>query len=395
MTLFFAVTTAACLVGLGAFALHSDSAVRQRSDEALLAQAKLFSTGVTVDGQDGFAFVDNASSASGSGLAAIGSVPAGFVDSHGIAYATPSQSALPASAVIDRMFASIVKTHEPVFTTATDVHGREFRWVARSIPGGATAMALVGAPTTASFSHGQLLSGLTVAVALLVVLATIAGHVLSGRAMRPALRQVEQQEQFLREAAHELRTPLTTLGLFAESGLRDPAAARESLEEILDRLSMMNTVVTSLLTRARAETHGSDIEMRPLRLDQLVEVTVDDMNVEDRVHVETEPSVVVGNPELISQAVRNLVENALRHGGDGDVDVSVAADVLTVTDSGKGPSDANAPRPATASSGTGTGLSIVSWVAELHSARLDVGRAGAKATRATLAFPSRASDRRA
>ncbi len=391
MTLFFAITTSACLIGLSAFVVHNDAEVRRRTDDTLLAQAKLFSTGVTVNKRDGFSFVDNASSASGSGLAAIGSVPAGFIDSHGIAYATPSQSALPSSDVIDRMFASMVAEHGAVFVTATGLHGREYRWVARPVPGRVAAMALVGAPSTTSFSHAELVSGLMIAVLILVGLATFVGHALSGRAMRPALRQVEQQEQFLREAAHELRTPLSTLGLIAEAGLRDPHGAKESLEAIIQRLSTMNTVVASLLARARAESSGSAVEMRPLRLDQLVEVTVDDMNLGGRVRIHTEASVIVGNAELLAQAVRNLVDNAIRYGGDGIVDVTVNPDTITVADKGAWALDVFAQLPKVKASGTGTGLSIVSWVAELHSAHIEFDHAETLGTRATLSFPSHAT----
>lgn len=84
---------------------------------------------------------------------------------------------------------------------------------------------------------------------VLTLLAAALGHLLSGRAMCPALREVEQQEQFLRETAHELRTPLTTLRLLAESGQRRPEAAQESLLVIEERVQKATTLGANLLAR--------------------------------------------------------------------------------------------------------------------------------------------------
>jgi two-component system OmpR family sensor kinase len=389
MTLFFAVTTAGCLIVLGVFAAVADSGVRHRTDEGLLTQAKLFSVGVETDGQ-GFSFQDGTSSASGAGLSAIGSVPAGFIDSQGIAYATPTQAALPSSKVIDQLYASAARNHTAVYTTADADHGRSYRWVALPIGTAGTAIVLVGAPATTSFSHGALVSGLVLAVVILVLLATIAGHVLSDRVMRPALRQVEQQEQFLREAAHEIRTPLTTLTLIAESGLRNPDTARDSLQGILDRLSRMNTVVSTLLLRARTGTGAYEVEKRPLRLDQLVEVTIGDLNRGDRVTVSATPTVITGNSDLLAQAIRNLVENAIRHGGNSPVHITVRDGTLTVSGSGPGlPASGNeslAHPGSRSTAGTGTGLAIVVWVAEIHSAEFHLTQPSGSGVHATLQF---------
>ncbi|MFE6489882.1 sensor histidine kinase, partial [Streptomyces sp. NPDC057757] len=179
---------------------------------------------------------------------------------------------------------------------------------------------------------------------------------------------------FLAEAAHELRTPLTTLRLVVERGGTSDEALR-----LVDRLSRL---VTGLLARARTETGAQRAELVPLRLDQLVETTVEELPGQDNVTVNSEPVVVLGDPDLLAQAVRNLVENAQRHGGPpgSPVEVTVAPGLVTVRDHGAGVPLADRERvfargvtgASGAGSGTGAGLAIVRWVAELHhgSARL-------------------------
>jgi two-component system OmpR family sensor kinase len=228
---------------------------------------------------------------------------------------------------------------------------------------------LVGTELTRSESdHDVLVRWLALGCTALVCCAAAVGHLLSGRAMRPALVGLGQQEQFLAEAAHELRTPLATLRLLVERGDSSDEALR-----LVDRLSRL---VTGLLARARLESGAQPAELVPLRLDQLVETTVEELPDHESVTVDCEPVVVLGDPDLLAQAVRNLVENAQRHGGPAGspVEVTVAPGLVTVRDHGAGVPLADREqvfaRGVTggpgATQGTGAGLAIVRWVAELH-----------------------------
>ncbi|SFR28075.1 Signal transduction histidine kinase [Lentzea waywayandensis] len=194
--------------------------------------------------------------------------------------------------------------------------------------------------------HAVLVRWLWIGCLALVLVAAAAGHLLSKLSMRPAVRSLTEQEQFLAEAAHELRTPLATLRLVAGSA------------EVRRQVDRLGHLVTGLLTRARVRGGTQEIERTPLRLDQLVEQVIDEL-APGSVRLTAEPVVVHGDPELFAQAVRNLVDNAMRHGG-GDVEVSVTAGAVSVVDNGPG---LGRSRSGT---GHGIGLAIVRWVAQLH-----------------------------
>jgi two-component system OmpR family sensor kinase len=150
------------------------------------------------------------------------------------------------------------------------------------------------------------------------------------------------------------------------------------VRRLVDRLGHL---VTGLLTRARVRGGTQEIERTPLRLDQLVEQVIEELP-SGRVSMTAEPVVVHGDPELLAQAVRNLVDNALRHGG-GDVEVSVSAGLVSVVDSGPG-----LGLSSSATTGHGIGLAIVRWVAQLHGGSVLLADRAGGGVRAELRVPS-------
>ncbi|MFF3315029.1 sensor histidine kinase [Streptomyces sp. NPDC003035] len=226
---------------------------------------------------------------------------------------------------------------------------------------------------------------LTGGCAVLVLLSAAVGHVLSGRAIRPALTVLAQQESFLADAAHDLRTPVASLRTLAETALRGDTDSADVLRRTMRLADGMGGLVDGLLTRARLMSGVQSLAPEPLRLDQLVETVVADTPAEGhRVTVRTEETVVVADPELVRRAVANLLGNALAHGHDpgvpADVRIEVTRDgTVTVEDAGPGlppgVADALFERFRSGSGSTGLGLSIASWVAHAHGGSLSAGRA--------------------
>ncbi|MET8871467.1 HAMP domain-containing sensor histidine kinase [Nocardia sp. NPDC004604] len=375
MTLLFAATTAVCLLVLVAIAVHTDhhsrtndldNSVSHRADG--LART-LFYDAVGTLRTDSLPEDELARSAE-----ALGILEALPNSGPRIRYAYSSQAALPAQRELDEIWREVKRDQETILVTTSAVNGRAYRWAAASVWDNDRigAVVLVGAdPSQGEADHQRLIQWLALCCAALVLVAAAVGHLLTGRAMRPALRGLEQQEQFLAEAAHELRTPLATLRLVVEEGSASPQRAPAALDQAVRLVDRLGRLVTGLLARARMEAGTQEVELGPLRLDQLVERTIAELPDSTGVTVTTAEVVIVdGDSGLLAQALRNLVENALRHGGGTPVEVSVTAGRVVVRDHGPGvpPEDRTRvfERHVTGTASTGTGLAIVRWVAELH-----------------------------
>ncbi|MGW8487700.1 sensor histidine kinase [Streptomyces sp. NPDC055886] len=249
--------------------------------------------------------------------------------------------------------------------------------------------------------HRRLAWRVTGGCALLVGLSALVGHLLSGRAVRPALEALDRQESFLADAAHDLRTPAASLRTLAETALRGDTDSTDVHRRTLRLAEGMGSLVDGLLTRARLMSGTAVLAVEPLRLDQLVEAVVEDApTAGHRVTVEAREAVVVADPDLVRRAVANLVGNALSHGhapgAPAEVEVTVAVDgtstTVTVEDAGPGlpPEVAGAlfDRFRSGSRSTGLGLSIASWVAHAHGGSLTAGPGRQGGARFVLRLPN-------
>lgn len=224
---------------------------------------------------------------------------------------------------------------------------------------------------------------------------------------------LNQQRAFVADAAHELRSPLTALKLQAQLLQRAPneaerAAAMAALTSGIERAARL---VEQLLALARAEPGGPALTLQTLDLAELVRsVTADSVGLalargtELSLHAEMPvlvpvPVLVQGEPAALAMLVRNLLDNALRHGkAGGHVELSVSATdgraMLTVDDDGPGipPADRERVfdrfyrRNPGAETGSGLGLAIARKLAEQHGAKLDLSDSPLGGLRVRLTF---------
>lgn len=247
----------------------------------------------------------------------------------------------------------------------------------------AGAAVAVGDPAYGSAEHRSLALSLVVGCAALTTLAALTGHVLSGRSMRPAWQALEQQERLLADAAHELRTPVAVMRGSVELAERGSGGADTYLPGIRRAADRMGHVVENLLTRGRLEAAVEAVRAEPLRLDQLVEEVCAELpKGGHRLELRAAESVVEADAALVRVAVRNLLDNGVRHGrragaiGRAELLVTVDGPEVSVADRGPGVEPGRLPelieRFRSPGGGTGIGLSLVHRVALAHRGALTV-----------------------
>lgn len=201
------------------------------------------------------------------------------------------------------------------------------------------------------------------------------------------LGQVEQtisrEQRFTADAAHELRTPLAAIRLQLElaSASQRTEIREKAFKHATSAVDRATHVVSQLLQLARLE-HGASIEQQPI---DLIGLTRDALNeahqAVDDVHFKySGESHIQGQPLLLALVLRNVIDNALRYGGEQtEIFVNIAGTQLTIYDTGCGIDDElkshlgeRFHRPAgQAASGAGLGWSIIMRIIQLHQAHFE------------------------
>ncbi len=247
-----------------------------------------------------------------------------------------------------------------------------------------------------SQEHDRLVLFVVGGCALLIGAVAVGGHLLSGRAIRPAVAALEQQELLLAETAHDLRSPVAALRALAESAQRNPAEREELLSRTVNLAARMGGIIDDLLTRARLAAGVEEITAAPVRLDQLVTTVVAETNAgAATITVTTAPTTVIADAALVQRAVGNLVDNALKYGrqpgADPIVHVTVAGGRVIVADHGPGIDpevvEERVDRFSSTGGSSGLGLAIVRWVAQAHNGSLRVYNAEAGGAIFELVLP--------
>lgn len=194
-------------------------------------------------------------------------------------------------------------------------------------------------------------------------------------------RRADYIRDFAAHMSHEFKTPLATIGGTVEL-LRDhlPEMSDEERDRFLGNLhaeaARLARLVQRLLDLARADMVAAD-PLGRCRPAALVAGVADGLPGIVATGIDGDPLVGMA-PDIFESVLANLVENAIRHGGDGvRVTLSLAIEggmaILSVADDGPGISPGNADRVFTPfftttrrQGGTGLGLAIVRSLVEAH-----------------------------
>lgn len=204
----------------------------------------------------------------------------------------------------------------------------------------------------------------------------------------------EEQRRFTADAAHQIKTPLAVLMAEIELARSDTTCpcAQPTYDRLQKAAARLTHLVRQLLALAHSEVHESAAHAL-FDLSELArEVTAEFVAAAARRRIDlgfegTEQAIPVrGNTVLIQEAMKNLLENALKftpEGGTVTASVQAFPPTFSVADSGPGIPEAElplifkrfhrAPESSTAE-GSGLGLAIVQEVARKHGAVVTAGK---------------------
>lgn len=209
---------------------------------------------------------------------------------------------------------------------------------------------------------------------------------------------LQHEREFLGEAAHELRTPLAALLTQAQvlqhAGEGDEA--REALVHLISGIERTSRLAQQLLDAARVEAGGAVARAADVDLALVVGMVADEFELSalrgsQSIEVEGGYAPVRGDIDDLGIMVRNLLDNALRHGGPGtrvrletrvEDEAHARMATLIVADDGPGVPDNESERVferfyradnGRRTQGIGMGLSLVERVVASHGGRLHCG----------------------
>jgi heavy metal sensor kinase len=313
------------------------------------------------------------------------------------------------------------------------IPGRNGRWRVLAVPlqrkGSSNVLVLASSLGVSDESLERLRHQLFLGSPLALLVAAIAGYLLAGAALRPVeemrrkasaisaatpgtrlpvprardevsrlaetLNEMldrletafEHERRFVADASHELRTPLALLRTELELALRHPRSRLEledALRSAAEETDRLTALAADLLLIARAEQSTLPVNPEPVTARAVLtaiadrfSARADELGRSIEVRLD-EDAWFEADPKRIEQAVGNLVDNALVHGG-GTVTLSAVRREdqveLHVADQGGGFPPEFAPRAfdrfsradeARSRGGSGLGLAIVQTIASAH-----------------------------
>ncbi len=216
--------------------------------------------------------------------------------------------------------------------------------------------------------------------------------------MAAALEQAEQlRRNLMADVAHELRTPLSVLQGNLQAILDGVYPLNQAeIAHLFDETRLLSRLVDDLRELALAEAGKLNLSLQPIALEQLLHNTAEQFGpaseaqgLELVTDIPDDLPMVTADADRVSQIVRNLLANALRHtpaGGSVTVAASARDDAvqITVADTGEGiapadlarvferfwRADPSRSRQPNGDRGTGLGLSIAQGLVQAQGGRI-------------------------
>ncbi|MGH2517870.1 MAG: CheR family methyltransferase [Ktedonobacterales bacterium] len=246
---------------------------------------------------------------------------------------------------------------------------------------------------------------------------TALGGVVAIRDITERTLQRRLQDEFISLASHELRTPLTPLTSYLQIlnkqfvSRPEDARARSLIDRSLLQVKRLTRLVQDLVDVRRLYTGKFNMDMRPVRLDELVaravEIAQTMAPASQEIHLEQPPPpiLVTGDTERLEQALLNLLANAITYAPhtdridvrlaftDNEAEVRVrdygpgipAAELSHLTERFYQVTRTDSDRPSRR--GLGLGLYIVTEIVAAHGGRLEVASVEGQGATFTIQLP--------
>ena len=213
------------------------------------------------------------------------------------------------------------------------------------------------------------------------------------------------------DASHELRTPLAIIKGYAEiikkRRLTNEEIFEESIDSIINETDNMRNLVQKLLFLAKGEITKINTNFVKIDINEMVTQIYSDTVISmttHQFHLEKgEDFSIQGDETLLQQAIRALIENAVKYSEKG-TNVYIKSELrdgigrISVRDEGVGISEEDAKRVfdrfyrvdlsrTKATGGTGLGLAIVKRIVEIHDGKIEVESKVGKGTEIIIVLP--------
>jgi two-component system phosphate regulon sensor histidine kinase PhoR len=229
------------------------------------------------------------------------------------------------------------------------------------------------------------------------------------------LRQVEEMRRdFVANVSHELRTPLSIFRGYLETLLDDPQQPPGELLRILEIMERhsdrLNALVEDVLSLARLESPGAELDLSEVDLAELLHAIMRDWEkrfgakqLKSHLNFPGNLPLLNADESRLQEVIYNLLDNAVKYsqtGGTVSLRAAVVGDRvrISVADQGIGIREADLPRiferfyradkaRSGELGGTGLGLSIVKHIVQLHGGSVDAESEPGKGTTISVLFP--------
>lgn len=260
-----------------------------------------------------------------------------------------------------------------------------------------------------SASQRYLLLGISVMVSFLIL-----GTYFIARAIRRERETLRMQADFVSAVSHEFRSPVTSVRQLSEilAQGRVPSEDRRQLyyETLVRETTRLQRLIEALLNFGRMEAGARQLRFEELDAALLVHRVVSEFEAQiaglgRRIEVSgTEsPCLIDGDPDAISVALRNLLDNAIKYSPDHPtvwVEWSLQNDYVAIQVRDKGRGIASSERKAifrrfvrgtaavaTNAKGSGVGLAMVRHIVAAHGGEIQVASEPGQGSAFTMLLP--------